>query len=129
MHGRVSHLQDARNRRHLLVSPKLESFLLFLHAVDDILHRGQFARHTIDAFDLEAVRFDVADAEESGVDQKSETDLSSDFESSPALDDQRNEDVGMFRVIVLQTDAEQQRLAFADKGVDICVGKGSECGS
>lgn len=60
-------------------------------------------------------------------DQYSERHLSSDFESSPALDDQRNEEIGMLCVIVLQADAEQQRLAFADKGVDICVGEGLGC--
>ena len=60
-------------------------------------------------------------------DQYSVQDLSSDSESSPALDNQRNEEIGMLCVIVLQADAEQQRLAFADKGVDICVGEGLGC--
>ena len=140
-----THLEHARNSCDLVARAKLERLLLLLHPVHELLDLGELAcrfgrqepvRHWTRGtwtylgrgrcprcrarstrcwrrcrLRRPSVRRLVFGEERE--------------EDAPALDDERNEQVWVLGVIVLEPDAEEQRLALADERVDVCAGTSS----
>lgn len=64
----MTHLEHSSNRRGI-IARQLERILVPLNVMNEVLHRTDFARYSIDAFEFQTTRLDGVDAEREGSEQ------------------------------------------------------------